>query len=318
MGDKKYLLDIENEKEDPFEPAALFGENYNNSEIQKQNEEPKISSSTTNNTVNETIPETTKIDFEDFHFQENKSNETNIIQQIPLPQTADSFYNNNNNNNPNINFNEKSTINEEVPKKTTHWWNIEHYNYLFNVTTKQVGIRLLFSLIPMPKFFSLIQSNPDFYGPFWIASTLIFILASIGNIETWLKAVETNQQDTWYFDVKKLSIATGVIYGYLAIIPLILYGICNYYSINLKWLDIICIYGYSFFIYLPISILCVLPFTTLQWIFIGIAGILSTSFLLSNFFIPFRTHIGKGIILLIIMGALHIGFAFVCKFYFFA
>lgn len=40
--------------------------------------------------------------FKDFHFQENKSNETNIIQQVPLPQTADSFYNNNNNSNPSI------------------------------------------------------------------------------------------------------------------------------------------------------------------------------------------------------------------------
>jgi hypothetical protein len=53
---------------------------------------------------------------------------------------------------------------------------------------------------------------------------------------------------------------------------------------------------------------------------VGVAGVISTSFLLTNFFVFLKEadHIKKGLIILLGMGLLHVGFALTCKFYFFA
>lgn len=39
--------------------------------------------------------------------------------------------------------------------------------------------------------------------------------------------------------------------------------------------------------------------------------------IISNFFVAFRGHLGKGSVMLLIMAALHVGFALACIFYFF-
>jgi hypothetical protein len=58
----------------------------------------------------------------------------------------------------------------------------------FDVTTEEVFERLLNSIIPFnPRFYGLLQNNPDLYGPFWIYTTLIFVLAASGSFSIYLK-----------------------------------------------------------------------------------------------------------------------------------
>jgi hypothetical protein len=58
----------------------------------------------------------------------------------------------------------------------------------FNVNAKDVSSRLLYSLIPFnPKFYDISVNSPDLYGPFWIYTTLIFIIAAAGSISGFLQ-----------------------------------------------------------------------------------------------------------------------------------
>ena len=41
-----------------------------------------------------------------------------------------------------------------------------------------------------PIFFALIKEKPDLWGPFWIATTLVFLLAVTGNFTSYLASNE--------------------------------------------------------------------------------------------------------------------------------
>jgi hypothetical protein len=43
-------------------------------------------------------------------------------------------------------------------------------------------------------------------------------------VGAWFSAVKESSAHEWHFDVTKISVAAGVIYGYLFIAPLLLYG----------------------------------------------------------------------------------------------
>jgi hypothetical protein len=92
------------------------------------------------------------------------------------------------------------------------WFRVNPSNYrflkkYFNVTTADVRSRLLHSLIPFnPKFYDISEQTPDLYGPFWIYTTLIFILAAAGSLAGYLQDA-TSQN----FFQEFVPIATGIV-----------------------------------------------------------------------------------------------------------
>ena len=70
-------------------------------------------------------------------------------------------------------------------------------NQYFSVTTSNVLNRLLHAIIPFNyKFHELIQENPDIYGPFWIYTTLIFVIAAAGSITQIFSVLILLKKDT--------------------------------------------------------------------------------------------------------------------------
>jgi hypothetical protein len=62
----------------------------------------------------------------------------------------------------------------------------------FNVTTADVTSRLLHSLVPFnPKFYDISEKTPDLYGPFWIYTTLVFIIAAAGSLAKYINGDST-------------------------------------------------------------------------------------------------------------------------------
>ncbi len=54
--------------------------------------------------------------------------------------------------------------------------------------------RLISSMIPFnAKFYDLLNNNPDLYGPFWIYTTLIFVLAASGSFSKYLKGMNYDE-----------------------------------------------------------------------------------------------------------------------------
>jgi hypothetical protein len=75
------------------------------------------------------------------------------------------------------------------------------------VTTAEVRSRLLHSLVPFnPKFYDISEKTPDLYGPFWIYTTLIFIIAAAGSLAKYIKGASTQN-----FFEEFVPIAAGIV-----------------------------------------------------------------------------------------------------------
>ena len=60
---------------------------------------------------------------------------------------------------------------------------VEFFAQYFDVTTEDIRDRLLFSLVPFNgRFHTAFKAKPDLYGPLWIYTTLIIMLAISGNL----------------------------------------------------------------------------------------------------------------------------------------
>jgi hypothetical protein len=207
-----------------------------------------------------------------------------------------------------------------VETKAAHFWQLQYYSTLFNVDSKQVVERILRSMMPFKfSFMDTISSNPDFYGPFWIATTLIFILAASGNLYTYFTTFTAEGLTKWSYNFNLITVGAATFYGYTIVIPLILWGVLKYLQVPVNLLDTICIYGYSLFIYIPISIVCIIPLPLMQWILVSFACGLSGWFLLSNMIVPIKnaSHLKKGLVIMVVLGGLHVGLALLYKLYFF-
>ena len=53
------------------------------------------------------------------------------------------------------------------------------------------------------RFLKSIEGKGDLYGPFWVATTLIFAIAFSGNIVDYKNSVGKGEQDVWRYDFDK-------------------------------------------------------------------------------------------------------------------
>ena len=60
----------------------------------------------------------------------------------------------------------------------------------FDVEQDDIKEKLLYSVIPFnTNFQRLAEKNPDLYGPFWIYSTIVFIVAVAGNLSNYISVL---------------------------------------------------------------------------------------------------------------------------------
>ncbi|CAF0789121.1 unnamed protein product [Rotaria sp. Silwood1] len=165
-----------------------------------------------------------------------------------------------------------------------HIWQIEYYQKYFQIDTQQVLERLLASITPQPNksyLNSTIRHNPDLYGPFWVCITFIVTVAISGNIVTYFHLPDGDFQ----IDFSKITLSALFIYLYWWLMPTIIYFFFRYYLKRNEYtfLELLCIYGYSLTIFIPVSILWMIPITWLQWLLTIIASLISGSVLVVTF-----------------------------------
>lgn len=61
-------------------------------------------------------------------------------------------------------------------------WSVSFYAQFFDVDTSAVVARCWAALFPRANFLDVLEGNPDLYGPFWIATTVVLILFLGGTI----------------------------------------------------------------------------------------------------------------------------------------
>lgn len=162
---------------------------------------------------------------------------------------------------------------------------LNYAQQLFDVSTDDVTKRLRLALVPYPLpdgQSNEFRARPDFWGPFWVATTAVFFLAATGNFARLLEQTDSKQ---FKADYGLVSIAAAMIYGALLAVPAVTRA-SLYFSgqeadaINFR--QMICVYGYSLAPTIPISILCLLPMDGLRWLLIFVGLALSLVFIRGN------------------------------------
>lgn len=92
------------------------------------------------------------------------------------------------------------------------------------------------------------------YGLIWISTTLVFVLALLGNFATYLMEKHTNNRTSWSFDVSYVNTAAWSIYGYVIVVPLAYYFFLQYMGSNANLVRFWCLWGYSLTIFILSSV----------------------------------------------------------------
>ncbi|XP_043222727.1 protein YIPF1-like isoform X1 [Amphibalanus amphitrite] len=149
-------------------------------------------------------------------------------------------------------------------------WTVEYYRRYFNVDTSDVRDRCLWSMVPKPGTNFLkdrLQQNPDLYGPFWIGVTLVISIAVMGNLANYLQVAAAGDRYHWRYDFHKLTLAATVVFCYSCLVPIALWAVFWWRGVQatVTLLQLVCLYGYSLTVYIPISVLCASGVWQLQW-----------------------------------------------------
>ncbi|KAF3845824.1 hypothetical protein F7725_002902 [Dissostichus mawsoni] len=207
-------------------------------------------------------------------------------------------------------------------KPTGGFWTFEYYQSFFNVDTVQVLDRVKGSLMPLPgrNFIKHnLRSNPDLYGPFWICVTLVFSVAIGGNLSSFLSEKGNPSyhyrphDDSCTRDLHVCLVGAHWFMGFLTWRQGAERQIGGY-----SFLETVCVYGYSLFIYIPTSVLWIIPFEWLRWTLIVVAMVISGSVLVLTFWPVVREDTKvMAVATVVTIVVLHTLLAVGCKMYFF-
>lgn len=239
---------------------------------------------------------------------------------------------------------------DQSPQPTSKFWTFSFYQQFFDVTTYQVLGRISNAMIPVsPPDFLIDRNwhysdrnaalsaqqestvlevngvrfsrNPDMYGPFWICTTLWMTIGIISNIMSKISFSQTYHpaKEEWVYDFSVASVACIVIYLYCFVFGAAVWGCMMWKNLPAALSDTVCLYGYSMFVFVLVCILCMIPVTALQWIFVCAGGVWSLSYLLLNFWHMWKATLEPKwfIAILTIVSAFHIGLTLSFKLYFF-
>jgi len=211
--------------------------------------------------------------------------------------------------------------------KTSNFWTLAFYQQFFDVDTTDVKNRLIYSMVPVPGKSFLqhhIRPRPDLYGPFWICCTLVFSIAISGNLADFLqKSFDPEQGMKWHYDFHKVTLAATAVFSYAGLVPASLYGFLWWSSsgagaATLSFLELVCLYGYSLAIYIPVSLLWLIQVSWWQWLCVLAGAGLSGYVLFLPIWPAVRDQAAKSaVIVMAIVLALHLLLACGFMLYFF-
>ncbi|EWM23828.1 hypothetical protein NSK_007774 [Nannochloropsis salina CCMP1776] len=159
---------------------------------------------------------------------------------------------------------------------------IRYYQPYFDVDTQHVVDRIKYALFPFKKestFIQLLGPNPDAYGPFWVATSLIFVIAVVSNVSSYFQFVGT-EGSAWTYDFAAVVTCATTIYGFAAIIPLLIWAALRYMQLPLPLIQTVAIYGYSLVAFVPCTLLNFIPAPAFPWLSEIAAAAASVVFLL--------------------------------------
>ena len=226
-----------------------------------------------------------------------------------------------NDNQPKTNFyhdNERN-VTEEISNVTMGKLNkcLGYIGKYFNVELNDLKLKLKGAIIPFNKsFYQSIEINSDLYGPFWIYTTIIFLIALIGNFSEY---IHSKDKKNFVYDYNHVPHAIFIIYGFGFGAPFILWIISKFvFRIDIDLLTNVCIYGYSYTILVPILLLCIIPYKIVSTLALLYFLIHNCTFLFFNMYLIIQQKAPKAKYLVLgLLGGTQIVLFLFLKFYFF-
>jgi hypothetical protein len=216
------------------------------------------------------------------------------------------------------------------------FYSIKRYRTYFNVDTDEVLSRIFRAVALFFKgdFNDHVGGNPDLWGPFWIASTLVFISAAAGNLASYIHFRKSGGgggaappappgddafSAGWYYDVDKVGGSMALFYGYVGVVGMALWVILRWgFKASVSLASIWCLYGYCLASFIPMAALCVLPMEAVRWSLVGVATASSAVFLVLNFrSLVIEAAGARAVPVLLVMVGLHAALGLALKLYFF-
>lgn len=161
-------------------------------------------------------------------------------------------------------------------------WSLAFYQQFFDIDTNQLLYRCRATLYPRQNFLDVLEGNPDLYGPFWIATTVVVILFLTGTISSYLAS---QGKGHFVYDFGLLSGAAGLVYGYTLFVPMGLWGTLKWFgSESANLMECWALYGYGNLIWIPVALVSWIPLSALNYAFVGVGFALSAVFLFRNLY----------------------------------
>ena len=219
----------------------------------------------------------------------------------------------------NLMYNQNQHVVEEKSNKFLSFLDKykETFGTYFNVELNDIQLKLKGSLIPLNKsFYQSIEIKADLYGPFWIFTTIIFLISLIGNFSSYIHAED---KEKFIYDYNHVPHAIFIIYGFGFGAPIILWLIMRFiFKIEIDLVTNMCIYGYSYTILVPILLICIIPFKLIATLALLYFLIHSCTFLFYNMYMVIEQKAPKSkYVVLGLLGGIQLMLFFFLKFYFF-
>ncbi|CAD5216688.1 unnamed protein product [Bursaphelenchus xylophilus] len=182
-----------------------------------------------------------------------------------------------------------------VSNAGSNFLSLQFYKQYFDVDTDTVQSRILSSFIPKMNGNFIrdnIQPSADLYGPFWISVTLVFFAAICGNFAHYIDSLG----DT--YTANDFRLVTGVatlIFLYVTFVPLLVYTVLWYRksAIQYGYIELLCAFGYSLSIFVPVSVLWIVHYQAFRWTLIVVSVALSGTVLANTVWGAIKTDSNK-------------------------
>jgi hypothetical protein len=214
-----------------------------------------------------------------------------------------------------------SVVSDTAAAESASYFSVEYYQQFFDVDSEQILGRLLRALSPWKPFFLPEDPKADLYGPFWIATTLVFLVAVAGNLVSYLAYLPSSKSPVWRYDMQKMTSAATMFYGAITLLPLAASITLSRVLLvaDLALSKLICLWGYSLTAFVPVSLLCIIPSDLFHYLVFAAGFAFSVGFLLKQVYpvIPQAVMKPYGFALLGSIALTHFGLVAACKLYFF-
>ncbi|CAB3405577.1 unnamed protein product [Caenorhabditis bovis] len=162
--------------------------------------------------------------------------------------------------------------------RKSNLFSIEYYQQFFDVETDQVLKRLLNSVIPTHRNYiqDFLQPIPDLWGPFWVSVTLVFAIGIFGNLAQFIE--NEGSKGSYGSDFRMVTSASTLIFLYVVVVPFLIYGLLwnRKSEIMHPYVDLVCLYGYSLSIFIPVTFLWIIDLNWFRWalilVSVGLSG----------------------------------------------